>query len=516
MKIATAQQMREIDKAAVEIYGIPGMVLMENAGLAVVYCLQNIFEDLQDKKVYIFCGGGNNGGDGFVIARHLYNKGAKVKVFLVGDKSGITGDARSNLDIISRMDIELIEVQDEHDWTKIRVATVFADCLVDSLLGTGFHGEIAGRMATAIDIINHSGKKIVAVDLPSGIEADTGGAAKVAVKADHTVTFALLKPGLLLYPGAEHSGRIEIADIGIPSPLITSENIRQNLITEEDVRKVLPDRPADAHKGTSGRVTVIAGSTGFTGAAALCSLGALRGGAGLVTLGIAASLNSIMEVKLTEVMTKPLPDIAEGAIGIDALPVIEQLLQGCNVLAIGPGLGRQEETAETVRELVRSADCPMVIDADGLNALSGFTNLLKNTKALAVLTPHPGEMSRLTGLGIEMIHQDKIKVARQFAQQWESIVVLKGAPTIVAFPDGEIFINRTGNQGLATGGTGDILAGLIAAFIAQGLSSHEAALAGVYLHGLAGDMSAGSGMIGMTAGDVLSYIPKAIFSMKRP
>lgn len=516
MKIATAAEMRQIDKTAIEQYGIPGMVLMENAGKAVVCCLENSYDTLQDKKIYIFAGKGNNGGDGFVIARHLFNKGAKVKVFLLGDRSDVQGDARANLTILLNMGIEFLEIHEDRDWTKVRVAAAFADCLIDALLGTGFHGEVTGRMATAIEIINTSGKKVVSVDLPSGIEADTGKAAALAVKADHTVTFALVKPGLLLYPGAYYTGKIEIADIGIPRQLLTDMALRQNLITEEYVRQILPQRPPDAHKGISGRAAVLAGSMGLTGAAALCTLGALRGGAGLVTLGIAASLHPIMEVKLTEVMTKPLPEIDGGAIGIDALPAIGELIKACTVLALGPGLGRQDETMETVRELVAQAECPLVIDADGLNALAGHTNLLRQAKALPVLTPHPGEMARLTGLSIEMLNQDRLKSVRKAALEWESIVVLKGAPTLVAFPDGEVYINQTGNQGLATGGTGDILTGLIAAFIAQGLSSHEAAIAGVYIHGLAGDLAASTGMIGMAAGDVLPFIPKTIFSIKKP
>ncbi len=510
MKVATAEQMRRIDSIAINDYGIPGVVLMENAGLAVVNCLEKIMGCLMDKKISIFAGKGNNGGDGYVIARHLCNKGVKVKVFLLGEINNVAGDAKINLDIICQMGIDVIEVTSERDWDKAKIAVAFADCLVDALLGTGFKGELSSEMAQAIKIINNAEKPVFAVDIPSGVNANNGQISSLAVQADYTVTFGLFKPGLLLHSGALHAGRSVVADIGIPVPLLTDCNIKQNIITAALVRQVLVKRCPDAHKGTCGRVLVVAGSVGLTGAAALSSLAAMRAGAGLVTLGIADSLNNIMEVKLTEVMTKPLPEIAGGAIGIEALPVIEQLIEQCDVLAIGPGLGRQEETGITVGEIVKTAKRPMVIDADALYALAGATDILSSAEALAVLTPHPGEMARLMDLSIEKINEDRVEIARRAAVEWESVVVLKGAPTVVAFPDSEVYINTTGNAGMATGGTGDVLTGVIAAFIAQGMSSQDAAVAGVYIHGLAGNIAIKDGMVGMMAGDLLPAIQKAI------
>jgi NAD(P)H-hydrate epimerase len=502
--------MRAIDQNAIKQYGIPGIVLMENAGVEVVRLIEKVFDKVSDIKVCIFAGKGNNGGDGYVVARHLSNKGAKVKVFLLADKTEVIGDAKNNLDIISQMGIDVLEVAGDRDWDKMRIAVTFADCLVDGLVGTGFAGKLSGNLAQTVEIINHADKTVIAIDIPSGVQADTGAIAGLAVEATHTVTFGLPKPGLLLYPGATHTGEITVADIGIPTVLLSDEQIKQNLITVNDVRQALGRRRPDAHKGNCGKVLVVAGSLGLTGAAALAATAALRTGAGLVTLGIAESLHAIMEMKLTEVMTKPLPESVSGAIGKKALAYIEELAAQCDILAIGPGLGRQEETLAMVRDVIKQVDCPLILDADALIALVGYTDLLPDVKALPILTPHPGEFARMTGVSAEEINQDRIGSARAAAAQWGSIVVLKGARTVVAFPDGEVYINITGNAGMASGGTGDVLTGVIAALAAQGLSSHAAAIVGVYMHGLAGDIVAQNGLIGLTASDVIAALPAAI------
>lgn len=514
MKAATAAEMRQIDQNTIQDYGIPGIVLMENAGLEVMRRIVQVLGDVKDKKICIFTGKGNNGGDGYVAARHLFNKGAKVKVFLFAAKTEVSGDAAINLNIAGRMNIDIMEVSGSRDWDKIKIAVAFADCLVDALLGTGFQGEISGAMAQAIQIINDSAKPTIAVDIPSGVDANTGQIRGQAVKADDTVTFGLPKPGLLLYPGAAHVGRLTVADIGLPSKLLTDDNIKQNITTAGYVKSLLGIRSPDAHKGTNGRVSVVAGSRGMTGAAALASMAALRAGAGLVTLAIAESLNDIMEVKLTEVMTKGVPETVGGAIGRKALPYIMDLAGRSDVLAIGPGLGRHDETMAVVLDIIKSAECPLVIDADGLNALVGNTGVLAECKALPVLTPHPGEMGRLTGLSPRQVNQDRIGIARQTAADWGAIVILKGARTVIAYPDGEVYINTTGNPGMATGGTGDVLTGVVAGLIAQGMSSHQAAVIGAYIHGLAGDIIADSGTVGLTAGDVLRALPAAIMGLQ--
>lgn len=515
MKVATAAEMRLIDKQAISEYGVPGIVLMENAGLAAVKEIEQIVGDCRDKKIYIFAGKGNNGGDGFVAARHLCNRGAKVKVFLIALKTAIHGDAQTNLSILERMDIEIIELIRDRDWNKAGIAVQFADCLIDAILGTGIHGEISAEIAQAVDLINESAKPVISVDIPSGVHSDTGQICGKAVKAACTVTFGLPKPGLLLYPGADCAGRVIVADIGIPIQLLMGPGMKQNQITMDHVRSILPKRSSAAHKGTCGRVLVVAGSPGLTGAAFLTSTAALRAGAGLVTLGIAAGLHDIMEAKLTEVMTQPLPEITKGILGDTSLEDILLSASANDVLAIGPGLGRSPDTMAAVRDIIQLAERPLVIDADALYALAGHTEILADASVLAIVTPHPGEMARLTGLSVNEIHENRIAAARQAAEQWGSIIVLKGAHSIVAFPDGEIFINLTGNAALATGGTGDVLTGIIAGLIAQGLSSHDAAVAGVYLHGLAGDIAAGGHEAGMLAGDLLAAIPIAVQQVRR-
>lgn len=515
MKAATAAEMRKIDQIAIKTFGIPGTVLMENAGVETARQVVATLGTVENKMICIFAGKGNNGGDGFVVARHLFNQGAKIKVFLLGVKSAISGDAKVNLDIIIRMGISVIEVSHSRDWEKVKIAATFAECLVDALLGTGFTGEVSGDLAQAVEIINKSDKLKVAVDIPTGIDADTGQIRGSAVRADYTVTLGLPKPGLLIYPGAGCVGKLIMADIGIPVKLLTDNSIKQNIITSGSIKEILAIRQPDAHKGTTGKVTVIAGSQGLTGAAALTSMAASRTGAGLVTLGTAESLNDIMEAKLTEVMTRPLPETVGRTIGRKALPYIEEMALKSDVLAIGPGLGRQDETMALVRETIMKAECPLVIDADALNALVGHTEILNQAKALPILTPHPGEMARLTGLSVKDVSKDCVTTARHAAGLWGAVVVLKGARTIIAYPDGEVYINTNGNPGMATGGTGDVLTGVIAGLIAQGVTTHAAAIAGVHIHGLAGDIAAATrGTIGLVAGDVVEALPAAILGIQ--
>ncbi|MBP2655768.1 MAG: nnr [Firmicutes bacterium] len=490
MKVATAAEMRGIDNRAINDFGIPRIVLMENAGCKVARKVEEILGGVQGKTICIFAGKGNNGGDGFVVARHLETRGAKVKVLLYGSKEAVAGDAKVNLDILLKTGADIVEINGVRDLDKVKVVAALADCLVDALFGTGFRGEIKDKLAEVVGIISAAGAPVVAVDIPSGIDADNGAVRGVAVKADHTVTFVLPKPGLLFQPGAAYAGEITVADIGIPQEVVMALAPRQNVITADEVRRILPERKPWLHKGACGRVLVVAGSPGLTGAAALTSFAAVRSGAGLVTLATAEGLQVILASKLTEVMTRALPQTESGSIGGEAIPYISELAAASDVLAIGPGIGREEETALAMREVVINAKCPLIIDADGLNALAGYTDVLLNSEALAVLTPHPGEMSRLTGVTIERINADRLNVARASAAKWGAIVVLKGPGTVVAFPDGEVFINTSGNAGMATGGTGDVLTGIIAGFVAQGLSSHDAAVAGVYIHGLAGDIVA--------------------------
>ena len=514
MKVVTTAEIKKIEHRAIEEYGIPSVVLMENAGSEATRQIESIMGNLYNKKIAVFAGKGNNGGDGYVVARHLYNQGVKVKVFLIGSKTDVTGDALINLEIITHMGIDVIEIINDGDWDKVKIAMTFTDCLVDALLGTGFTGQLSGHMAQVVESINKTNKPVIAIDIPSGVDANTGQISGIADKANHTITFSLPKLGLLLYPGASYAGDVSVADIGIPRTLLTDGDIKQNIITSTDVGKMFAKRSPDVHKGNCGKVLIIAGSKGLTGAATLTAKATVRSGAGLVTLGIAESLHDIMETKLTEVMTKPLSEAAVGVMGEDAVIDIQEMSIQSDIVAIGPGLGRHAETMTAVRQIIKSVEKPLVIDADALYALVDHTDILVEAKAVPVLTPHSGEMARLVGLTADEVNQDRVYITRAAAIEWGSIIILKGARTLVAFPDGGVYININGNAGMATGGTGDVLTGVIAGLIGQGLSSHEAALVGVYLHGLAGDIVARGGMIGMTASDLIRALPAAIFGIQ--
>lgn len=514
MKVAMVEEMQCIERTAIDGFGIPGTILMENAGAGVARVLKDMLGTLKDKKICIFAGRGNNGGDGFVAARYIHNAGAKVKIFFLGSVDHIQGDAKFHFDIITKMALDIIEVRGDRDWDKVRLALLFTDGVVDALLGTGFRGDVRGNYAEVIALINNRQTAVLAVDLPSGLHANTGFVSGYCIKATKTVTFGLPKPGLLLYPGTEYVGSLEIIDIGIPVELLNDEELQQNLITEQLIRGSLPQRLADVHKGDNGRIVVLAGSQGMTGAAALASLGALRSGGGLVKLGIARSLHDIMETKCTEVMTRALPETEPGLLALEAQPEIEGLVENANVLLVGPGLTTEGDVPQLVQNLIKQISIPMVVDADGLNAIACNPELLEHAAGALVFTPHPGEMARLAKMSVADVQANRVEVARTYAQRWGATVVLKGARTVIAAPDGQIYINVTGNAGLATGGTGDVLAGMIAGFIGQGLTPEDAAVAAVYIHGRAADMLATEhGKIGFLASELLSAIPKTIHNI---
>lgn len=501
MLLVTSEQMREIDRRAMDEYGIPGLLLMENAGRRVAEEAARRLGGAAGRRVVVYAGKGNNGGDGLVAARHLANAGARVLVILAaGDQ--MPPDAARNLDIARRMGLDIIPPGPD-----VGPILALSDLVIDALLGIGVKGEVKGPLAEAIEMINAARRLVLAVDVPSGLDADTGKIAGCCVRAGVTVTLALPKRGLYLYPGAAYVGELVVADISIPAALCRSVAGAVELLDSRRIRVCLPPRPADAHKGTFGHVLVVAGSRGYTGAAALCCRGALRAGAGLVTLGIPESLNPVMEVKLTEPMTLPLPETPSGSLAAAAAPVIRRFARPGMVLALGPGLSRQPETAELIAELVDKIDLPVVLDADALNALGTNPAALRRRKAGTVITPHPGEMGRLLGRNAASVQEDRPGTAREAARQSGAVVVLKGAPTVIAGPDGTLYLNPTGNAGLASGGTGDVLTGIIAGLLAQGASPLDAALAGVYVHGLAGDRAAReAGQRGMSAGDVVDAL----------
>ena len=521
MKVVTAEEMRQIDKQTIEEIGIPGMVLMEAAATAVFRSIQRNFSEC--RHVGIVIGKGNNGGDGLALARQLAHAGYTVQIVLVSSPERFTGDALTNLQAARKLGLPIMEVLSDPDLNKLDKEIVSCDLIVDAIFGTGLRGGIEGYIKDVIDWLNSTNRPIMAIDLPSGLNADTGAVEGACICADCTVTLGLPKRGALFYPGAQTVGALEIADIGFPRSVVESKDIRVNLTQPYQVATWIPARPTYSHKGSYGHVLVLAGSTGMTGAAVLASQAALRAGAGLVTLGVPKSLNPIVEAKLSEVMTTPLPETTEGSLALAAKPqILEFIERTAAVLAIGPGLSQHPETVDLIQSLVREIDHPTVIDADGLNALaeaqtdrsfsrSKVNNLLSSLPPQTILTPHPGEMARLTGSSVPKIERDRIGVAREFAQEHGVTLVLKGVPTVIALNTGEVWLNSTGNPGMATGGMGDVLTGLIAGLTAQGVPISEAGILGAYLHGLAGDISAEmTGMHGLIAGDVLEAIPEAI------
>ncbi len=515
MKVATADQMRGLDRRAAEEFAIPSLLLMENAGLQAVLEMERSFPGLRAGRVAIVCGRGNNGGDGFVVARHLFNRGVAVEIFLLAKRSDVKGDARTNLEIVRRLGIPLREITTSQDLKATREAIERTDLVVDAMLGTGTTGPAKGLFAEAIELLNRGGRPIVALDIPSGLSSDEGGIPGPSIDATLTITFGLPKRGLILYPAASRAGRVVTVDIGLPSQLLADPVLDVSLLERTDVAAALPPRDPNAHKGTYGHALVLAGSPGKTGAAAMSALSALRVGAGLVTLALPESLNDAMEVKLTEVMTEPLPETRERTVALAAFEKLATLLEGKRVLAVGPGLSTHPETSELVRELVRTASVPMVVDADGINALGPKLETLAAATVPLILTPHPGELARLLSISVEEVVQNRIPIAQKVATSFRVHLVLKGGRTLVVDPEGRVAINMTGNPGMATGGTGDVLTGLIAGLLAQGIDAGLAARAGVYLHGLAGDLAAEAvGQEAMLASDLMAQIPEAIRRLK--
>ncbi len=559
LKVATAKEMQQIDKVTIEKYGITGTILMERAGLAVAEKINELFSEHRTKSpvfpcgnkeggknqeprqlstVIILCGGGNNGGDGLVIARILHNQGKDVKVFLSAKPVDLKGDAKINYNAAKKFGVNILPANKffSHHASRITLNRMVQgithhDIIVDALLGTGLSKEVKTPLSDVIKKVNKMSSPVISVDIPSGISSDTGQVMGCAVKAQYTVTFGLPKRGHLLYPGAEHAGELYVEEIGFPTPLIRSKKIKVDLVEREDALSLLPGRPQYSHKGTYGHVLLIAGSRGKTGAAFMAAKSCLRAGAGLVTIGVPETLMKIFQSRVTEEMVLPLPDKGNGTLSVKSLDeILEFLNKNANVLAVGPGISTDDEISKLVRRLVTESKAPVVIDADGINAIAGKSNILKKSKAPIILTPHPGEMARLLqgtrdegqgtrdeGRGISrealriLVEKNRIETAILFAKKTKTYLVLKGVPTIIATPDENAFINSTGNPGMATAGTGDALTGMISAFLAQGLSPRNASILGVYMHGLVGDIAAEKkGEHSLVASDIINAIP-AVF-----
>ncbi|MCS7197490.1 MAG: NAD(P)H-hydrate dehydratase [Candidatus Bipolaricaulota bacterium] len=511
MKVLTGAQMAELDRQAIEGLGIPSLVLMESAGRVVVEELCARFPEISRKKIVIVIGKGNNGGDGLVVARRLLDLGAAVEVHALGSPKEFSAETRQQADILGKLGFPIHPCTKSKEMSTLARALAHADIVIDGIFGTGFRGAARDLTAEAIELINLSSAFVCAIDIPSGVEADTGHVLGPAVCADLTVTFELPKLGLLLYPGRQYVGELVVRSIGYPRKLVDQYASTMTWVDAGWVRERLPKREPYSHKGDYGKVLVVAGSRGYTGAAALTAEAALRAGAGLVYLAVPESLLPAMEAKLTEVIKLGLPDV-DGALASSALPKILEMLEDKDVLVVGPGLGRHPQTVKTVKRLVAQASKPLVVDADGLNALgTEAEKLLSQRTAPTVLTPHPGELARLITKSVDEIEADRVGIARETARQLHSVLVLKGVPTVVATPDGEVFLNSTGNSGLASGGSGDVLTGCLGGLLAQGLDSATASVCAVYLHGRAADlMKPKLGERGMIAGDVLRALPTAL------
>jgi ADP-dependent NAD(P)H-hydrate dehydratase / NAD(P)H-hydrate epimerase len=522
MKILTAAQMGEVDRLTTERFRIPSILLMENAGRSFADELAKAIPGLHSKRIVIFCGRGNNGGDGLVVARYLALRGAKPSILIFCDPENLKGDARSNWEIVQAMNLP-VQILSTVALAKacLRKADT-PDVIVDALFGTGLAKPIGADFRPVVEWINKASSKafVASIDIPSGLRADSFQIPGPAVKAQLTVTFSALKLAHVMPPAVDLAGKIVLADIGSPPVLFENPDYHMNLIDPEQARKCLPRRARDSHKGTFGHVYVVAGSRGKSGAALMAGYAALRAGSGLVTIGLPASLQRIVVGQFPELMTEFLPETDEGtADRKGAEKIISQLAQA-DALVLGPGMTTNPSTKSLIREVVRRSPVPVILDADGINAFAPPAGLIQNEAGQPVIiTPHPGEMARLTGAKISEVQKDRIQTAVRYASQHQCYVVLKGFQTVIAAPSGDIFINNTGNPGMATGGTGDILAGMIGRFVAgwkhqidigNSCNLADYISAAIYFHGSAGDLAAeDTGMESLAAMDFLKYLSKA-------
>jgi len=510
MLVVTAEQMRELDRLTIQKHGVPSLTLMERAGEAIARAILERFARNAKKGVLVVAGKGNNGGDGLVVARLLKKKRIPTEVALLARRDELSSDAAHNLRAYTKLKGKVSEIgANELELLGQRISK--NALIVDAILGTGMKNEIGGLFAEAITMINASSLPVVAVDIPSGLDSDKGTPLGVAIQAEMTVALGYPKLGEVTYPGLDYVGDLVVADIGIDAQAVAEVAPKIELLDREMIRSLVPRREPDTHKGTYGHVLVVAGSRGKTGAAILACQAAMRTGAGLVTLAAPRALNSIFAGSLVEVMTEPLRDNAAEEIEPLSDNDWRALLERKNALLFGPGIGVNDTTRNALRWLLRNLPIPWVIDADGLNNLAIEMDRLRHAKTTPVLTPHPGEMARLTGKKNSDVNADRVGTARSFAIENHCHLVLKGARTVIATADGKIFINPTGNPGMASGGMGDVLAGILAALLGQGFSAEDAMKLGVYLHGFVGDtVAAGQGEIGMIASDIIDGLPSGI------
>ncbi len=510
MKVVTSAQMQALDREAIQDYGIPGLILMEKAGLGVYTFIKEHFPLEIEKGVAVVAGPGNNGGDGFVVARWLYHHGYRVKVFILAPREKFKGDALTNLKIIEHLGVDHTYLTQEVRLEAFSNALQGYGVVVDAIFGTGLARPVQGRFATAIDAINGADAKVVAIDIASGISADNGSILGTAVQADLTVTMALPKLGHVLPPGAFHTGTLEVVDIGIPKAAIRGHNIQGEILTQEGISPRLKERPPWGHKGTFGHVLIVSGSKGKTGAAALCAMGAIGVGPGLITIASpTASQETISKIAPVEAMTLWLDhDEESGEVSESAMDQLAQGLEGKKAAVIGPGLGLSRSSQRVQQWLMREAEVPLVVDADALTTLSRDLSPIKEAKGPRVLTPHPGEMARLLGRTTKEVQGARLELALSMARELGSILVLKGAYTIIASPSGRFAIDPTANPAMGQGGMGDTLSGMIGGLLAQGYDPFDAATMGVYLHSQSAQMlSRLRGPLGFGASELAHNLP---------
>ncbi len=511
IKVVSNSEMRSLDEFTINEVKIPGMVLMENAGIKSAQIIQKYIEsNIPGGTVYIFCGKGNNGGDGYVIARQLYDEKFVVEIYSISDPGQLKGDAVVNYIACENLKIPIKQINSKKDIKKLKSPAF----IVDALLGTGIKGPATGIFEDVIQFINKQNVPVAAIDIPSGLNGDIAIPPGNAIDADFTITMALPKRAHIFYPAKKHVGKLYTVKIGIPDSRTKEKNFKLNLVEKTDTK--LPMLEANTHKYSSGKLFILAGSPGMTGAAYLCAAGALKTGIGLINLGIPKSLNEILEKKITEALTVPLPETSEGSFSKEGIKTIQSKIDWADSVLIGPGVGREDETLEVVIETISyclKQKKPTLIDADALFALSEFPEIIKKINSKFVLTPHYGEFLRLSGCEKNELINKPWELLQNYLTDKNFIMNLKGAPSIVGQKDGQLFINSTGNQGLAKGGSGDVLSGIISGLMGRGLNALDASISGNYIHGLAADnLIESKGMVAMLPSDLLDELPGIIKS----
>ena len=503
MKVSTVTQMRNLDKSAIDEFGIPQDILMENAGQAVYFVILKEF-GVKNKRFVVFCGGGNNGGDGFVVARKIHSSGGEVKIFLLDNEAKFKGAAKRNFEIVSKVPIEISTVSSIES---IKATVLHSDATIDAIFGTGLTREVSGIYRETIQLINESQKPVFSVDIPSGINGDTGEVMGIAVKADYTITFGLPKIGNMLYPGYDHCGKLYVSHISFPPSLYSTNSIKVEINNPVE----LPKRNKNAHKGDFGEVLFIAGASSYLGAPYFSALSFLKAGGGYSRLAAPISISSFLANKGSEIVFAPQKETLSRSIALENKDKLLDLSQKVDMVVIGPGLSLNEETQKLTRELALEIQKPLLIDGDGITAISKDIELIKRRTSETILTPHLGEMSRITRIETGEVNKNKIGVLQRTAKELNAMIVLKGAHSLIGYPDETVHINLSGNPGMATAGSGDVLTGTIAAMFGLGLPPKDAVRVGVFMHGFSGDLAAkDKGEDGITAQDIMDYLPAAM------